>query len=74
MTGAAALGALVPAVVGLLYACRALVKARAAAQQAQAAAELATLAGQSAGAAHDRLDALSAPPAPAGEASPPPIP
>lgn len=58
MTGAAALGVLAPAVASLLYACRARVLAGRADTKAQSA--------------HDRLDALSAAPAPAGEAGPPP--
>jgi hypothetical protein len=63
MTGAAALGALVPAIVSLLYAVRAQIQARGASRQAQAALDLSDEAGQSAQAAHERLDALS-PPAP----------
>jgi hypothetical protein len=63
VTGAAALGALVPAIVALLYAKRGEILARGASRQAQGAAEVASAAGTSAQAAHDRLDALS-PPAP----------
>jgi hypothetical protein len=56
MTGAAALGALVPALIGLLAGVRAWLLARAAQITAQDAAA-------SAHSAHDRIDAL--PPAPA---------
>lgn len=58
MSGAAALGVLVPALASLLYACRAQVLASRADTKAQSA--------------HDRLDALSVSPEPSGEAGPPP--
>jgi hypothetical protein len=71
VSGAAALGVLVPALASLLYACRAKVMARGASRQAQAAINLSDEAGQSAQSAHARLDALSAPPAPPAGVSPP---
>lgn len=64
MSGAAALGVLVPALASLLWAVRAQIQARGASQKAATATELATAAGQSASDAHARLDTLSAPQAP----------
>jgi hypothetical protein len=68
VSGAAALGALVPAIVALLYAKRGQILARGASRQAQAALDLSDEAGQSAQSAHDRLDALSPPAPPPGPA------
>jgi hypothetical protein len=68
VSGAAALGVLVPALASLLYACRAQILARGASRKADAALDLSDEAGQSAQSAHDRLDALSPPAPPPGPA------
>jgi hypothetical protein len=70
MSGAAALGALVPAVVALLYAVRGQITARGASRKADAALDLSDEAGQSAQSAHARLDAISAPQTPSPGSDP----
>jgi hypothetical protein len=61
VSGAAALGALVPAIVALLYAKRGQILARGASRKADAALDLSDEAGQSAQSAHARLDAYEQP-------------